>query len=179
LAAVEKVGGYCVTFQDWCKNIIMQTSTSSVWDDKRYDLWFIYTLLGFGSLQGVVGMTDGGSNPSGARDCLHHPHSCWPRGPSSLLHIESLVSFLGINWLCVAWPPHSPSIAKVKNYYRCISSPPLYQWWYICLDLVPYLTWLAPQECYIVWCWNEKPQWCNTSDTLLKVLSLINEDTKQ
>ena len=102
LAAVEKVGMVpCHTFQDCCKNVIMQTSSSSVWDDERNDLWFFYTLLGFRSLQKVVGMTDGGSNPSGARDSLHHSHSCWPWGPSGLLYIEHLVSFLGINWLCV------------------------------------------------------------------------------
>jgi len=47
LAAVEKVGRLtCHTFQDYCKNVIMQTSTSSVWDGERNDLWFFYTLLG-------------------------------------------------------------------------------------------------------------------------------------
>jgi len=102
LAAVEKVGRVpCHTFLDCCKNVIMQTSTSSVWDDERNDLWFIYMLLGFRSLQRVVGSTDRGSNPSGARDSLHHSHSCCSWGPSSLLHIEYLVSFLGINCLCV------------------------------------------------------------------------------
>jgi D-serine dehydratase len=70
LAAVEKVGRYRVTFQDCCKNVIMQTSTSSVWDDERSDLWFSYTLLGFRSLQKVVGMTDGGSDPSGEKEIL-------------------------------------------------------------------------------------------------------------
>ena len=91
LAAEEKVGSVpCHTFQDCCKNVIMQTNTSSVWDDERNDLWFFYTLLGFRSLQGVAGMTDGGSNPSGARDSLHHFHACWPWGPSSLLYIEYL-----------------------------------------------------------------------------------------
>ena len=58
-------------------------------------------LLYLTGLQRVVGMTDGGPNPSGARDSLHNSHSCWPWGPSSLLSIECLVSFLGINWLCV------------------------------------------------------------------------------
>ena len=103
LAAVEKVGRVrCHTCQDCCKNVIMQTSTSSVWDEDRNDLWFFYTLRGFRNLQRVAGMTDGGSsNPSGARYSLHHSHPCWPCGPSSLLHIEYLVSFLGINWLCV------------------------------------------------------------------------------
>ena len=123
------------TFQDCCKNVIMQTSSSSVWGYERNDLYSFYTLLGFRRLQRVVGMTDRGSNPSGARDSLHHSHSFWPWGPSSLLHIEYLASFLGINWLCVVRSLPSPSIAKVKNYYSCISSPPLYQWWYITLTL--------------------------------------------
>ena len=66
LAAVEKVGRVrCHTCQDCCKNVIMQTSTSSVWGYERNDLYFFYTLLGFRRLQRVVGMTDGGSNPSG------------------------------------------------------------------------------------------------------------------
>jgi hypothetical protein len=59
-------------------------------------------------LHGVVGMTEGGSNPSGTRDSLHHSHSCWPWGPSSLLSGEYLDSFLGINWLCV-WCDHPHS----------------------------------------------------------------------
>ena len=39
LAAVEKVGRVpCHNFQDCCKNVIMQTSNSSVWDE-RNELW--------------------------------------------------------------------------------------------------------------------------------------------
>ena len=158
----------------------MQPSTSSVRDGERKDSWFVYTSRGFRILQRVVGMTDGGSNPSGARDSLHHSHSSRPWCPSNRPFVEYLVPFLRINWLCVVWPPRSPPIAKAKNLYSCISSPPLYQWRYICIDHVAYLTWLAPQECYNVWIWrNEKPRWCNTSDTLLKVLSHTSEDTKQ
>jgi len=60
-------------------------------------------------------MTDRGSNPSGARDSLHHSHLCWAWGPSSLLHVEYLITFLEMNWLCVVWPLPSPSITKVRN----------------------------------------------------------------
>jgi len=41
----------------------------------------IYTVLGIRSLHRVVGMTDRGSNPSGAKDSIHHSQSCWPWGP--------------------------------------------------------------------------------------------------
>jgi len=48
-AAVEKVGSVpCHTFQDCFKTVIMQTSTSSIWDDER-NVWFFDTLLAFRS----------------------------------------------------------------------------------------------------------------------------------